>query len=336
MNIDNLFKNKWILGIAGISLFAVIIVVIIGGGTTRRSLPAQTTESLTTKEVNILPAKEQEFSIEGDDLSTTSDQKKEPRIEETPNETYSEPEINVNPCAKTDCPDCQYCNHGDCLKYCQGTDNSCGCIGCIDCNKSDEWINTGVAYSCCDGDKICSCREQKYHDYHCSETSCDYSTTKTRINKTNCFDCGSSQHCSNGVCVFEKIEGLATIRISGGIWGNWDADIEKDGPIIDLVYLDTMGDIIANEATKKTPISADVKVYASTGVLATPDKLVFSASYSENQIILGEIYPSIRIPKEQMNVNPYTDYKYGDVEVTIYTPQQGPFSDRSEFIMLYE
>lgn len=264
----------------------------------------------------------------------------ETQVVEINKESKSTPEnqtrIEVDLCADIVCLDCQYCSEGSCINYCQKTDNSCGCDSCVNCNKLDGWVNKSSTYSCCDNNKICSCQEQEYRDYYCSANSCSYSITENKVNKVNCFACGSNQVCSNGDCIFRRIEGLATIRISGGIWENWDADLEKDGAVIDIVYLDAGGDIIANEATKKTPISADVKVYAAPDVLTTPTKLVFSAHYSEEQIILGDIYPRIRIPKEQMTVNPYTDYQYGAVEVTISTPQQGLFSDRSDFIVLYE
>lgn len=56
------------------------------------------------------------------------------------------------------------------------------------------------------------------------------------------------------------------------------------------------------------PISADVKLYAGESSISDPDKLVFSAHYTEDEIILGRIYPDIRIPKEEISVNPSTDY----------------------------
>ncbi|MFH0873457.1 MAG: hypothetical protein V1846_01305 [Candidatus Komeilibacteria bacterium] len=133
-----------------------------------------------------------------------------------------------------------------------------------------------------------------------------------------------------------KIDGLTAIRFSGGTWDNWDADVENDGPVFDLVYLDSQGNIITNDITTKLPITADVKLYASSGPLAIKNKLVFSAHYSANQIILGSIYPRIRVPKEQMSINPSVDYKYGAAEVTIQTPEQGAFSSRSDFVVLYE
>jgi hypothetical protein len=131
-----------------------------------------------------------------------------------------------------------------------------------------------------------------------------------------------------------EIEGLTAIRVGGGSWDNWDADMENDGPVIYIVYLDARGDIITDDSTEKMPISADVKLYASDSVLGPCDKLVFSAYYTEDEIILGSIYPDIRIPKEEISVNPSTDYRYGAVEVTIHTPNQGSFADRDDLIRL--
>ena len=144
--------------------------------------------------------------------------------------------------------------------------------------------------------------------------------------------------------LFEKIEGLTAIRVGGGFWDNWDADMENDGPVIYIAYLDARGDTIPDDNITKMPISADVKLYASDSVTGPEDKLVFSAHYTEDKIIFGRmyplifprIYPLIRIPKEEISVNPSMDYQYGTVEVTIYTPAQGSFADRNDFIRLYE
>jgi len=57
------------------------------------------------------------------------------------------------------------------------------------CNDKDGWYNKGNSYSCCDGDKKCTCQDQEYRDYYCFETSCTYKVTDTRTKKTNCKDC---------------------------------------------------------------------------------------------------------------------------------------------------
>lgn len=130
---------------------------------------------------------------------------------------------------------------------------------------------------------------------------------------------------------------LPQFEVGKGIWDNWDADMENDGPFITIVYEDSEGNIISNDATKQMPISADIKIYAGLDVLGPKDRLVFSEHYSPVQIILGSIYPVIRIPKERISsgIEAYY-YKYGVVEVTISTPEQGNFSAKSDFIVLYE
>jgi len=135
-----------------------------------------------------------------------------------------------------------------------------------------------------------------------------------------------------------RIDGLASIRINGGIWENWDADAEKDGPFIEVVYLNNQGDIISSNETKNLPISADVKLFTTdrSNYPYKKGRLVFSANYSKEQIIFGNIYPKIRIPKEQISINPDVDYQYGYVTITIHTPEQGDFSDESDFVVLYE
>lgn len=128
------------------------------------------------------------------------------------------------------------------------------------------------------------------------------------------------------------IEGLAVIRLSGGTWENWDADIEKDGPVISIVYLDNQGNNISNGSPIIVPISADLKVF-------TTDKngeLIYSAHYPKEEIIFDDIYPKIRIPKEKMGSTLELEHKYGYVTITIQTPEQGSFSGESDLIILSE
>ena len=131
------------------------------------------------------------------------------------------------------------------------------------------------------------------------------------------------------------IPNLASVRISGGVWNSWDADAEKDGPVIRVVYLDSYGEIINGDGV---PIEADVKIYTTdtSDYLYKKDRLVFSAHYSSEQIIPALLYPEIRVKKEEINIKPETDYKYGYVELTIKTQEQGDFSAESDFIVLYE
>ncbi|MFB6373666.1 MAG: hypothetical protein ABEN55_11240 [Bradymonadaceae bacterium] len=85
------------------------------------------------------------------------------------------------------------CQNGACThnSYCSGTDSSCGCRSCKDCNNDDGWYDTGSTYSCCDGGSSCTCQDQEYRDYSCNGgTNCDYNVTNTRTVKNGCTnDC---------------------------------------------------------------------------------------------------------------------------------------------------
>ena len=133
-----------------------------------------------------------------------------------------------------------------------------------------------------------------------------------------------------------RVEGLTAIEVGGGSWENWDADVEKDGPVIRIEYKHNNGNFIESHATKVMPISADVKIYAGTSSISPKNRLVFSGHYDTEQIIFAGSSPRVRISKENMNVNRQTDYKYGTVTLTISTPEQGQFSDENDLISLYE
>ncbi len=133
-----------------------------------------------------------------------------------------------------------------------------------------------------------------------------------------------------------QIDGLSAIRVSGGLQDNWDADVENDGPVLEVVYLDKNGDIITSDATEKMLITADVKLYAGSNSMSKNDKLVYTQHFNSDQIIFGGIYPKIRIPEEKINVNPNIDYKYGKSVITIHTPNQGDFSGTGILTVLYE
>lgn len=133
-----------------------------------------------------------------------------------------------------------------------------------------------------------------------------------------------------------RIDGLTTFRVSGGLQENWDADGDNDGPYLEVVYLDKNGNIITSDATETMQITADVKLYAGSNALVKPTKLVYSGHFDSSQIIFGSIYPKIRVPEEQISVSRSSDSKYGAAVVTIHTPEQGDFTATGNFVVLYE
>ena len=67
---------------------------------------------------------------------------------------------------------------------CLGADNSCGCISCTDCNKSDGWFDVGKPYisDWGPGGGYFN-QKQEYRDYFCSGTFCGYKITKTQTKR---------------------------------------------------------------------------------------------------------------------------------------------------------
>ena len=134
-----------------------------------------------------------------------------------------------------------------------------------------------------------------------------------------------------------RIEGLASIRLTTGIWENWDADAEKDGPTIMIEYLDKNSEHVfpfLDDSYLQIPISADVKVMGGKSPIYR-DKLIFSGHFSSDQMIKGLLGGhKIRIPKEQLNYDPAVDSPTAFIEVTVHTPEQGDFSATDESYFL--
>jgi len=84
-----------------------------------------------------------------------------------------------------DCTSCEYCYYGYCYNNCSGSDTSCGCTSCSNCNSSDGCVGT------------------TYRDYYCSGTSCTYSSSynDSRCLKSQGETCSYSSECQSGYCV---------------------------------------------------------------------------------------------------------------------------------------
>ena len=112
-------------------------------------------------------------------------------------------------CTEDSCTGAGVCTYES---YCSGTDTDCGCTSCENCNTKDSWEDKGSPYSCCDGNKKCTCQVQEYWDWYCDEdgTSCTHKVTgEPRIEKTSCTTCDdgnpcTEDSCSDGVCIHGK------------------------------------------------------------------------------------------------------------------------------------
>lgn len=115
------------------------------------------------------------------------------------NYSVTNTKIDKNNC--TECSPAGSCLSGSCRTNCVGTDISCGSENCVNCNNSDGWVNSiSIPFPYCDGNKTCTDQKQEYRDYFCLGSSCSYSVTDARTNKS-CIECGSSKYCSGGTCL---------------------------------------------------------------------------------------------------------------------------------------
>jgi len=115
----------------------------------------------------------------------------------------------VDPCEGVDCGSCGYCSGGNCLSYCFGSNDNCGCTSCVDCTAQNGWVNDGPAFTCCDGeDRVCGCQNQINRSYYCSGTSCLFSPAGSQVVKTNCSDCPADRYCIEGTgCILPQNRG---------------------------------------------------------------------------------------------------------------------------------
>ncbi len=79
-------------------------------------------------------------------------------------------------------PDCQTgrCQAGSCqiTPTCEGTEASCGCNTCVNCEELETVIVTNGPYDCCDGDQLCQCVDREIRSYFCDgDGGCDFTAT---------------------------------------------------------------------------------------------------------------------------------------------------------------
>ena len=135
----------------------------------------------------------------------------------------SHPKCTIKCYTNSDCKDSDPCTADICHNpgtvrsycsneyYCEGTNISCGCTSCVNCNEKDGWYNIST-YNCCDGDRCATCHDQEYRDYYCFNYSCKYKVSNTRTWKSYCADVKISPTIMN-VALGSKNADVSTIKI---------------------------------------------------------------------------------------------------------------------------
>ena len=132
------------------------------------------------------------------------------------------------------------------------------------------------------------------------------------------------------------IYGLHHIKVMTWFWENWDEDIEKDGFKVTIDFLDRNNKRIefSNHSCR-----ARIKLFAyqkTPWYRSEKRRQVYSKMHYFNSSIVSSISNSpLKIWNYEIEINPETDYMYGDCEVTVYTPKQGEFFDSYEYCLLY-
>ena len=116
---------------------------------------------------------------------------------------------NCSSCSDGDSCTADSCSDGVCSNtpYCTGTDSSCGCTSCTNCDEKDGWYDVDDSYPCCNSatGESCACQKQEKRDYYCDNGSCAYNVDDNRTVYSNCSSCSdgdscTADSCSDGVC----------------------------------------------------------------------------------------------------------------------------------------
>lgn len=186
--------------------------------------------------------------------------------------------------AYDNCDLCEYCTVGDpsCNIYCLGTDTSCGCSSCTNCDNSDGWYDTGstqwiLSYECTEKEQ----KEQGYRNYYCSAASCIYSTGSIQwVDTGNTRDyCSSDQRCiGEGECVDSCIFTNAY----------WSQDSAAEGDNIQMIIEGTNcdGKVITFEIWEDDLTSDDFVIAVS----GTFDRETWMAQWQDDGIGNPEYY----------------------------------------------
>ena len=135
-----------------------------------------------------------------------------------------------------------------------------------------------------------------------------------------------------------EIKGLVSVGVIPDTY-NDDRDPENDGVELYIALFDRQEEPIA---FKDIPLKIEIKLY-TTEFSPSGEKrgrLVYDRTVEvDHTEPLGAFIGNrilLRIPFEDIEVDPVTDSKFGIVEIAITTPSQGVFEARSTMVMLYD
>lgn len=127
------------------------------------------------------------------------------------------------------------------------------------------------------------------------------------------------------------IRDLAYVSTMSSLYSD-DADPDYEGSLIYIFWLDTESKPIH---FRNIPVSVSVELFVGKPTLTPTEKDIVRSVY-KGEVQIDNSTSNIRIPFEDIEVNPNVDGCWGLSKVTVHTPQQGDFSSELEYITLCE
>jgi len=127
------------------------------------------------------------------------------------------------------------------------------------------------------------------------------------------------------------IRDLAYVLTMSSLYSD-DADPDYEGSLIYIFWLDTESKPIH---FRNIPVLVSVELFVSKPTLTPTEKDIVRSVY-KGEVQIDNSTSNIRIPFEDIEVNPNVDGCWGLSKVTVHTPQQGDFSSELEYITLCE
>jgi hypothetical protein len=135
----------------------------------------------------------------------------------------------------------------------------------------------------------------------------------------------------------EEINDIAFIQVLAIEYTD-DADPEYEGISIDISFYDSKSEVLS---FKDVPLVIEIELYAYRDSLAMFElenaDLVYEGSVNlDHSMRLGEMFGKyIRIPFEEISIDPSIYQPFGTVRVIVSTPQQGEFEAKADLTPLF-
>jgi len=133
------------------------------------------------------------------------------------------------------------------------------------------------------------------------------------------------------------IKDLAYIKILASGYSD-DPDPQEDGIALDIMFYDSKSEHIT---FRDIPVTVAIELYGYTDIWDTFDHEKMEFVYQQQVTVdhsmrISEMFGEyIRIPFENIMVDPNKYYEFGTIKATVTTLEQGDFQDIQDLVRLY-